>query len=59
MLVAAFIIHGDDPFKKQEFALLYAVPCVALMLTGPGRLSLDALVLGWWRARQESGEEIS
>lgn len=59
MLVAAFIIHGDDPFKKQEFALLYAVPCVTLMLTGPGRLSLDTLVLGWWRARQEGADEKS
>ena len=41
MLVAAFIVHGDDPFKKQEFALLYAVPFLALILTGPGRYSID------------------
>ena len=57
MVVAAFIIHGDDPFKKQEFALLYAVPCMTLMLTGPGRLSLDTLVLGWWRGRSKGEGE--
>ena len=25
MLVAAFVIHGSDPFGKKEFALLYAI----------------------------------
>ncbi len=42
MLVAAFIVHGDDPFRKQEFALVYAIPFITLILTGPGRFSLDA-----------------
>ena len=42
MLVAAFIVHGDDPFQKQEFALVYAIPFLALIFTGPGRFSLDA-----------------
>ena len=42
MLVAAIIIHGDDPWAKKEFALLYALPCLTLMLTGAGRYSLDA-----------------
>lgn len=46
MLVAAFIVHGDDPFKKQEFALLYAVPFLALIFTGPGRLSVDHFLFG-------------
>ena len=44
MLVAAFIIHADDPFPKQEFPLLYAVGFVALILTGPGDYSVDALI---------------
>ena len=44
MLVAAFIVHPDDPFRKQEFALLYAVPYLALIFTGGGKLSLDALI---------------
>ena len=29
MLVAAFIVHGGDPFKKQELALLYAAGSAA------------------------------
>ena len=42
MLVAALIIHGDDPWAKQEFALLYFFPFATLLLTGAGRYSLDA-----------------
>jgi putative oxidoreductase len=41
MLVAAFVIHGDDPWSKKEFPLLYAVVWFALFLAGPGRYSLD------------------
>lgn len=42
MLVAAFVVHGGDPWKKKEFALLYAVPCLTLLFTGAGRYSVDA-----------------
>lgn len=52
MLVAAFVIHAHDPWTKQEFALLYAAGYLGLMLTGPGRLSLDHVVTnrqsGWY-----------
>lgn len=41
MFVAAFAIHIDDPFQKKEFALLYAIPFLALMFTGAGRFSID------------------
>ncbi|TXD43753.1 DoxX family protein [Lujinxingia vulgaris] len=44
MLMAAFVIHGDDPWQKKEFALMYAVPYLTFMLTGPGRFSLDHLI---------------
>lgn len=44
MLVAAILVHTDDPWAKKEFALIYAVPFIALMLTGGGRYSVDALV---------------
>lgn len=43
MLVAAFIVHGSDPFGKQEFPLLYFVIYLALFLMGSGRFSLDAM----------------
>ena len=41
MLVAIFVIHGDDPWKKQEFATLYLVPYFTLLFTGSGRYSVD------------------
>jgi putative oxidoreductase len=44
MCVAAFVRHIDDPFSKMEFALLYALGFLALLVAGPGRLSLDALI---------------
>ena len=44
MFVAAFIVHADDPFKKQEFAMLYLIVYLALIFTGPGRFSVDAMI---------------
>lgn len=44
MFVAAFVVHADDPWGRKEFALLYAVPALALIFTGPGRFALDALL---------------
>jgi putative oxidoreductase len=46
MLVAALVIHGADPFAKKELALMYLLPYVTLIITGPGRFSLDALLGG-------------
>ncbi|GAA4437320.1 DoxX family protein [Pontibacter saemangeumensis] len=45
MLVAVFVVHGADPFAKQEIGLLYLMPYIVLLLTGSGRYSLDYLVL--------------
>ena len=42
MLVAIFIVHIDDPFKKMESAILFLVPYICLLLAGAGRYSLDA-----------------
>lgn len=44
MTVAAFIAHGSDPFSKKELALAYWTMAGALVLTGPGCLSLDTLL---------------
>jgi len=43
MLVAVFIIHSGDPFGDYELALFYAAGTLALLLTGPGRFSIDGL----------------
>lgn len=49
MLVAAFQVHADAPFfmgsgPSKEPALLYAIPCLALIISGAGRWSADALI---------------
>jgi len=41
MAVAAFIVHGDDPFGKKEIAFLYLAVYIVLLITGPGKYSLD------------------
>jgi len=43
------VVHGDDPFKKQELALLYGAGSFALMCVGAGRFSIDA----WLTSRKE------
>lgn len=52
MSVAAFMVHMHDPWSKKEFALLYALPFLALVFTGAGRLSLDHV---WLRSRRRRG----
>lgn len=51
MAVAAFIFHAKDPFflpgpSTKEPAFIYLAAFAALALTGPGRISLDHLLLG-------------
>lgn len=42
MLVAAFIVHAQDPFfPRKEFPLLFAFMYLGLMGTGAGRYSID------------------
>lgn len=66
MLVAAFYAHAADPFfmsggRAKEPALLYAIPFAALVFTGPGRLSLDGLlvplVMKWRKKSAEQKKE--
>ena len=49
MAVAAFIVHGGDPWTlgagaSKEPAMLYLIPYLALAFTGAGKFSLDALI---------------
>jgi putative oxidoreductase len=44
MAVAAFVVHANDPFQKQEFALLYFFIFLFFALVHPGKFSLDALL---------------
>ena len=49
MVVAAFGVHGDTPWfigpgvaAAKEPALLYLLPAVVVIVSGPGAYSLDA-----------------
>ncbi len=41
MIVAAFIVHLDDPWNKQELPVLFLVGFLAIVVLGGGRYSLD------------------
>lgn len=41
MFVAAFVVHGSDPFGKKELALLYFIIFLVVFLLGPGKYSID------------------
>lgn len=45
MAVAVFIVHAGDPFSKQEHGLLFLLPFVFFLLAGPGKYSMDTMVL--------------
>lgn len=46
MGVAAFLVHAADPYQRKELALAYALVSIAVLVAGPGRFSLDALLSG-------------
>jgi putative oxidoreductase len=67
MAVAAFIVHGSDPWTMgyaaelffkgaskfpvaKQLPLMFAIAFLALVFTGPGRFSLDALL--WPRRKR-------
>ena len=41
MLVAAFVVHGDDPWGKKEFALVYGLGFLAIGLIGNGKFAIE------------------
>ena len=50
MVVGAFQVHAIDPFfmrgpgGSKELAILYLIPCLALIISGAGGYSVDRLV---------------
>ncbi len=44
MGVITFIVHAEDPFRQQELPLFFGLTFLALLFTGPGKLSLDARI---------------
>ncbi len=45
MLVAALVIHGNDPFNVKELAVIYAVIYGFLVLSGAGKFSADTVLV--------------
>lgn len=46
MFIAFFMVHLNDPYAKQELALVYLVAYLTIFLVGPGRLSIDSIFRG-------------
>lgn len=46
MVVAFFVVHGDDPWQRKELAFMYLAGYVGLFFTGPGKLSIDRAIIG-------------
>ncbi len=44
MAVAVFIHHAADPFARMELGLMFLLAYVSLLITGPGKYSVDGMV---------------
>lgn len=44
MAVAAFVVHGADPFARKELSLLFLLGFLSIIVMGGGRYSLDTLL---------------
>lgn len=44
MLVAVFVIHGDNGLKEKELGLLYLLIYLVLLFAGGGAFSVDKLI---------------
>jgi len=49
MLVAFFIVHSEDPFRRKELALVYLIPFITVFITGAGKYSLDFHINKWFK----------
>lgn len=49
MGIAAFVVHGSDPFSVKEFALLYMVAFIGIAIMGSGKYSIDYLISKYLR----------
>ena len=45
MAVAAFVVHGGDPFAKKEMAILYLVAYVGIFVLGAGAYNVQNKII--------------
>lgn len=45
MTVAGLMVHHDDPFSKREASLLYLSVYLIIFALGPGKYSVDAMIV--------------
>ena len=46
MLVAAFLIHGADPFGEKELSLTFFTLFLSILISGAGSYSVDRVMEG-------------
>lgn len=44
MIIAAFVVHGADPFEKRELSFIYLSVYLLLMAFGAGKISVDHMI---------------
>ncbi|MDH6253578.1 putative oxidoreductase [Chryseobacterium sp. H1D6B] len=44
MIIAAFVVHGADPFETRELSLIYLSVYLLLITFGAGKVSVDHLI---------------
>ncbi len=45
MFVIVFVIHGGEPLADREHGILYLMTYLSIFFTGPGKYSIDRLIL--------------
>lgn len=48
MIVAAFVVHANDPFSSKELALLYLFIFIIMYILGPGSFAADYFFARKW-----------
>ena len=59
MFTAYFVVHAADPFAMKELSLMYLLVYVVLLITGPGRFSVDYYLDAKNKLRNQTKESES
>jgi putative oxidoreductase len=45
MLVIVFVVHAEDTIPDREHPIMYLMMYLSLFVTGPGKYSIDKLII--------------